>query len=186
MMRLNKKGFLLVETLVVTVFIATIFIFIYQNTIPMMGMYNQRFKYDDIDSVYAANLIRNMLLEDGNYNTISNKVNANTSIYKAISNNSCGSIFMQKDYCEALVRRLNIKDVYVLHYDTTTLIQDMKEKTILTAGADRGIRSYLEYMEHFSAKNEKELNSYRLVVVREVVENKIKFTRYANIEVIKP
>ena len=65
-----EKGFMLLETLVVTVFIATLFAFIYQNTIPLFGEYKQRMKYDDIDSVYAADLFRQMLLADYNYNDL--------------------------------------------------------------------------------------------------------------------
>ena len=57
MRRKSEKGFMLLETLVVTVFIATLFAFIYQNTIPLFGEYKQRMKYDDIDSVEMILLI---------------------------------------------------------------------------------------------------------------------------------
>ena len=51
-MKLNKKGFVLAETLVVAVFMATIFTIIYVNFYPLIGEYEKREYYDDLDSKY--------------------------------------------------------------------------------------------------------------------------------------
>ncbi len=51
-MKLNKKGFVLAETLVVAVFMATIFTIIYVNFYPLIGEYERRENYDDLDSKY--------------------------------------------------------------------------------------------------------------------------------------
>ena len=56
MFKMNKKGFVLVETLIVTVFVATIFTVMYTNFFPMFGEYERREKYDDIDSIYSSDL----------------------------------------------------------------------------------------------------------------------------------
>ena len=48
-MKLNKKGFVLAETLVVAVFMATIFTIIYVNFYPLIGEYEKREVYDDVD-----------------------------------------------------------------------------------------------------------------------------------------
>ena len=53
---LNKKGFILVETLIVTLFVLTLFILVYQNLVPSLGEYERMSSYDDVDSVYATNL----------------------------------------------------------------------------------------------------------------------------------
>jgi competence protein ComGC len=39
MKRINQKGFVLLETLIVTVFVMSIFVFVYRNSVPMMGQY---------------------------------------------------------------------------------------------------------------------------------------------------
>lgn len=125
MRRKSEKGFMLLETLVVTVFIATLFAFIYQNTIPLFGEYKQRMKYDDIDSVYAADLFRQMLLADYNYNDlVSGLGNDPTNIYKDITDcrkNVAGFNYENDDLCEALEESLNISAVYLTHYDTNLL-----------------------------------------------------------------
>ena len=49
----NKKGFFMTETLVVIVFIATIFTFIYISVIPLIGIYEDKSEREnDIDIVY--------------------------------------------------------------------------------------------------------------------------------------
>ena len=54
MKKLNKKGFVLAETLIVTVFVMTIFTLLYVNFFPLLGEYAKREFYDDIDSKYDA------------------------------------------------------------------------------------------------------------------------------------
>ena len=48
-MSLNKKGFVLIETLAVTVFAATIFVFLFKSVVPIMGIYDT--KIDQIGAV---------------------------------------------------------------------------------------------------------------------------------------
>ena len=61
MFKINKKGFALVETLIVAVFVATIFTIMYANFFPMFGEYERRETYDDVDSIYTTYLIKKML-----------------------------------------------------------------------------------------------------------------------------
>ena len=62
----NRSGFVLAETLVVTVFLMIIFGVIYSNFYPLIGEYEKRETYDDIDGKYAAYWIKR-LIEDGSY-----------------------------------------------------------------------------------------------------------------------
>ena len=50
MIKNNEKGFVLAETLVVSVFIMTIFTLMYVNFYPLMAQYEKREFYDDLDS----------------------------------------------------------------------------------------------------------------------------------------
>ena len=58
MKKINNKGFALVETLIVSAFVIGIFSVMYANFYPMMGEYEKRENYDDISSIYNANLIK--------------------------------------------------------------------------------------------------------------------------------
>ena len=55
--KLNNKGFVLVETLVVSVFIATILAVLYNNFYPLVGEYEKREVFDDIDDGFFVNAI---------------------------------------------------------------------------------------------------------------------------------
>lgn len=61
-----KNGFVLAETLVVTVFLMTIFSMIYYYFYPLIGEYEQREVYDDVDDKYSAYWIKR-IIEDSEY-----------------------------------------------------------------------------------------------------------------------
>ena len=60
---MNKKGFALTETLVVVVFLVSIFTFIYISIVPLIGKYENTISTeDDIDIVYKLYHIRKVLM----------------------------------------------------------------------------------------------------------------------------
>lgn len=81
-MKKNKKGFILIELLIVAVFTASLFTFLYVNIIPIMGDYEQKEKYDTIDSKYILYDLRQELLTydsngtDGLWDEIKKEVNS--------------------------------------------------------------------------------------------------------------
>ena len=79
MKKINQRGFVLAETLVVTVFLMVLFAMIYTNFFPLIGEYEKRETYDDIDGKYAAYWIKKMI-ESTSYDlsTYSNWYNANS------------------------------------------------------------------------------------------------------------
>lgn len=66
MKKLNNNGFILAETLVVTVFLMIIFTMLYTNYYPLIGEYQKRETYDDVDGKYVAYWMKR-LIEDGSY-----------------------------------------------------------------------------------------------------------------------
>ena len=68
----NSSGFVLAETLVVTVFLLAIFAAIYSGFYPLMGEFEKRETYDDVDGKYSAYWIKK-LIQDSSYD-----INTNT------------------------------------------------------------------------------------------------------------
>lgn len=64
MKKLNQKGFILSETLVVSVFLMVMFTMIYTNFYPLIGEYEKRENYDDADGKYAAYWIKKIIESD--------------------------------------------------------------------------------------------------------------------------
>ena len=51
---LQNRGFVLAETLVVAVAVTAIFALVFKHFYPLMGEYEKRENYDDIDSLYGT------------------------------------------------------------------------------------------------------------------------------------
>ncbi len=101
---INKKGFILTETLVVTVFLVSIFTFIYVSIIPLIGKYEDKTnRYGDIDIVYKLYAIRRMIYKDNNRSTIIG------GSFKKITRND----FNDKDYYDHLMELIDL-DNYLL------------------------------------------------------------------------
>ena len=113
----NKcKGFVLLETLIVAVFMIGIFTFLYSSVVPLLGTYEDLTNKTNIDTVYKLYHLREMLYVDENYGSI---VNSN---YGKIS---C-SAFSNSTACNRLVSTdfLDLGDKYEVFYakaDTTNL-----------------------------------------------------------------
>ncbi len=71
MKKIDNRGFVLAETLVVTVFLMTIFSMIYYYFYPLMGEYEKREVYDTVDDKYSVFWIKR-IIEDSEYTIAGN------------------------------------------------------------------------------------------------------------------
>ena len=109
MKKINSKGFVLAETLVVTVFLMVIFSMIYSYFYPLIGEYEKREVYDDVDGKYSVYWIKQMI-EDSSYSI-------NKSDYKAFFNKygflrfRCTDItnIDKQSQCVTLVKALQVE-----------------------------------------------------------------------------
>ena len=67
---MNKKGFVLIETLVVTMFTLFIFTILYNSVVPLLGRYKELSYYDDLDTTYDLHHINKLIRSDSNYQII--------------------------------------------------------------------------------------------------------------------
>ncbi len=65
MKKINNKGFVLAETLIVSVFLMVMFTMIYSNFYPLIGEYEKRETYDDVDGKYTAYWIKKLIESNG-------------------------------------------------------------------------------------------------------------------------
>ena len=114
---MNKKGFALTETLVVVVFLVSIFTFIYVSIIPLIGKYESVVNNDqDIDVIYKLYHIRKVIMS-GEYRT-----NLTSGQVKRMA---CSDLYSTKgedyrSFCNKLMEQLELRsdgvDNYVLIY----------------------------------------------------------------------
>ena len=74
-MKLNRKGFMLAEVVIVSVVVATVLVTLYTGLKNVSTAYETRNRYYDIDSLYAAMDINNILIKNA-----SSFINSNTAL----------------------------------------------------------------------------------------------------------
>ena len=109
MKKINSSGFVLAETLVVTVFLLLIFAMIYSNFYPLIGEYEKREVYDTVDGKYAIYWIKKMI-EDADYQLSDSTKgnNFNTFGYIRFECNDLSKNPDKRDTCVSLVKALEI------------------------------------------------------------------------------
>lgn len=127
MKKLNNKGFVLAETLIVTLFVLIIFSMIYTNYYPLIGLYEERETYDDVDGKYVAYWIKKLVESDSYYiNPDSSKGNSmNTLGYIRFECSDVSEEDNRRSMCINLVKSLEISncdekgdscDIFITHY----------------------------------------------------------------------
>ncbi len=191
--KLNNHGFVLAETLVVSVFLTIMFTMIYSNYYPIIGEYEKRENYDDVDSEYAAYWIKE-LIEDPYYdysNVNFKKLDTDTYFQFKCSDFTGSS---KKNLCINLVKAFQINcisdnncQIYVTKYqigDPTGGTNNFKYtvKNAPKGTFSSGFKDYVAYLQNY--KIESRFGSkYRVFLVIKHQEDYNNYLTYSNIEV---
>ena len=169
----NKKGFILVETLIVGVFIMGIFSLLYTNFFPLIGEYERYKDYDTVESTYIAHWARMIALKGL---TESSYTTARNTGYLDITD--C-SLYTNSDGvadCSAFVTMNNVSKIYLTPYSTVQFKNFVKDNNSFS----RSFREYISYLPTYSKNTSKTANSgYYRVIVEYVSDDTYK---YGNIE----
>lgn len=132
---LNKKGFVLLETLVVTIFTLIIFTLLYTSAVPLLGKYNDLAYYNDLDTTYDLFYLKRIIVKDANFSSIRNT----STGYKKIK---CSDL-VNSETCYDVLNLLNFdsnKDEIV--YLKTDKLANLKNDNSISSG----IKDYLNYV----------------------------------------
>ncbi len=202
MRKINNKGFVLVETLVTAVFVMTIFSLLYVNFYPMLGEYEKREAYDDVDSKYGAYWFKRIIEQD--------RVDFNGNIINDINTNgyhqfSCNDItgtddrtITDKALCNNLVNALNVG---TMHNNPTIYITKYK---LLSNGSSEtyfkslfvsddhsndfppGFSDYVLYLPRYDKIQSLNGAEYRIILAyHHVRDEDVDYWSYSTIEVRK-
>ncbi len=178
----NEKGFLLAEAIVVGVFVLSLFVFLFVNVVPLVGKYEEYEKYDTIDGVYNANMVRAMIMEDDNMNKI---LELGSEIYKAYTPEVLCNNLVKKNYCKVLLGKsyLNVKKVYVTWYrlESNTGVGNGIKKAAKepknSIEFDRATSDYIDSLDSFSTPAGDTYKKYHRLIIQYDDDS------FANIEV---
>ncbi|MDD5887931.1 MAG: hypothetical protein PUC82_00390 [bacterium] len=202
--KLNNKGFMLVETLVVTVFVMAIFSIIYTNLYPIMAEYEKREVYDDVDGKYGIYWMKKIIqsndVDFGNsstpgsisYDIINNKYHRfdcdSDILYDATARNLCKNLVDKLQIAKRDDAGNEISTGKPCIYITSYMLTDFKEKASNEDGNgifSGGLSDYVAHLPEY--KNIASLNyaKYRVIVEYHRTKDDNNYYAYSTIEVKK-
>ena len=154
------------------------FSIMYNNLYPLMGEYEKRENYDDIDSKYAVYWIKRMV-QSANYKLDTTAI-TNYKYVKFNCNNFSDET--DKNICQSTLESMNAKaeDIYIITYNTTDFKSAIKNSTIL----DTRFKDYVNYLPNYKVES---LNKaeYRIIMKFHRTKDDNNYYTYATIEVKK-
>ena len=161
---MNKKGFVLVETIITSVFVLGLLTFIIANVLPIIGEYEKTRDYDSVESIYDAHLIRKMILKSGDATKIAKLLTLPTgegNNYYLFDKDDICVYLTNENYCKALLSRdyLDVREILITSYEIKDgFVQASKN-------FDRGLREYIKQMQRYKSNVPLEYNyANRLIV----------------------
>lgn len=139
----NRKGFVLVETIVTAVFVLGLFSFLVANVLPLVGDYDKERNYDSIESKYDVHLIRKMILKDNNVK-VTNLFSLPSEGFYIFSGNEICAYLNNKNYCKLLLSRdyLDVYKIIVTDFNTKNLKKH-------ASSLERSLKEYVKYMPNY-------------------------------------
>lgn len=143
----NKKGFVLAETIAVSVIVMTSLVIIYTQFTYLSKSYSRTFTYNSVNNLYLTNNIKEFINDDGLNNLITG---LNDKNYIDIT--SCSTeYFTEYIYCETLMDNLGVKQVIF----TKANLDDLKTNMDCLSEKMKQFINYINY---------KNTNNYRIIV----------------------
>ena len=189
MKKINKNGFVMVETIIVAVFVIGICTFLFANFLPLIGDYERIEQYDTLEGKYKIHELRKMILReienDNDLQSIftdylSSSTNHRYQNYTrniggipVVQNELCDKV-NSKSYCNKLLSKnfLDVKEVIVTKFKLGTFKSEVKSSDDF----NRSLKEYVNYLPNYSKYSSKYDSYYRIILVFNNGE-------FANIEV---
>ena len=127
---MNNKGFVFIETIIVTVVLTTTLIFLYSNFNKNLNNEKKRLYYDDIAYVYKTIYIRDALLKSIDEDVFKKAINDDNSLNRnSLKNNFVYLFNSESKFCVNYNEdnNCNSSDDYKSIFNDNTLIKNLNE-----------------------------------------------------------
>ena len=159
---MNKKGFVLVETIVTSVFILGLFTFIIANVLPIIAEYEKKEDYDSIESIYDAHMIRKMILKDDEEKVAKLlTMPSGSSEYYLFDGKDICNFLSNANYCRALLGRdfLDVKQIIITTYEISNdFVSESKN-------FNRNMKEYIANMQKYKNLSSTLYNYQRRLII---------------------
>lgn len=155
MKKSNNKGFMLLETLIVSTVILSTLVFLYIQFVNVKSSYEVSFRYNTIPGLYMTKEISTFLTENG-YTALQTNLENSTNGYVNI--HTPNFITGDTTLYTNMITYMNIKNLLFVNDDLTTL------KTYLSSGSYATDVFNQEFRKYILKLSTNSTNKYRLIV----------------------
>ncbi len=157
MKKLNNKGFLLIETLVIATFSLTVLVILYTQFKNLIVNYNNSYNYNTVEGIYNLNSMKKYILQNENSTTpLSQKLTTGVPYIIVGSGNACNIEtygVTNTNLCAAIMAAGNFKQVIYTDSDITNLKTYVNKTASTTTKISEGMRNFINQIEKESNKN---------------------------------
>ncbi len=150
MKKINNKGFLLVETMVVATFCVTILVMLFLQFKNIVNIYNNSYKYNTVDGIYSLGVAKKYIAQR-NFGTALNL--SDTTSYKWIykygsANCSNYNTTANKNFCKQMIENANIKNlIYTDESHFSTFLTKLSSTAGLKESGETGFRNFINQLK---------------------------------------
>ena len=146
MKKVNKRGFLLAETIGISVVVITALVIIYTQFINVDNSYYRTYNYNNVNKLYLANQVKQFISNDtaSIYNSINEE-----NLYVDITD--CSNV-IEYMYCENLMSAIDAKKVIVTKNNVTQLSNNINNY------------DFSETMKKYIKSSKSNEEGYRLII----------------------
>ncbi len=148
--KINNKGFMLAETLIVSLFVMSTFSMLYVNILPLIAEYEKYKDYNTVEATYKAHWARKLVLDIINPNVFTVAENLG---YFDITNCLFYSQNNMTNWCYNFKETNDITKIYLVPYNLERFKDHVKSSSSYT----REFKDYISYLPTYS-KNTTKVN----------------------------
>ncbi len=158
MKKTDNTGFALTETLIVSVFILGVLVYMFVQFSALRQNYDNSFTYNTVPGIYGAYHVKNYILnqERGVFSsTISKNVKTLDNHHENITLCEFASGTNSKNFCQDLFQKLKVKTVLVVEDDLTNFKEYLKTDSTYS----ETLKQFLNHLEGHPGSSD-----YRIIV----------------------
>lgn len=146
MKKMNNRGFLLAESLVVSTFVLTILVLLFVQFRGLFNNYEDSYNYNTVEGIYNLNTMKKYLMNNQT-NKLSEKISSN-GYALVVSDGSCQTNLdlTGLNYCDELVSGMHLK---TLLYTSSNISSLTTSNSLFT----ESFKDFLKRIENVSNKN---------------------------------
>ena len=107
MKKMNNKGFLLAESLVVSTFVLTVLILLFVQFKTLFSSYEDSYDYNTVEGIYNLNTMKKYI-NSNKKEALQGKVNSSGYLV-IVEDSRCKDLFNDLGYCDTLAREMGLK-----------------------------------------------------------------------------